>query len=82
MGELKQKRLACEEMLMLCAGVRTAGGRVRVRWEADSAATAMGQLAYFIEFLTLTGLWSSWRERRPLSCTSPNAPSRADVLGT
>ena len=41
----------------------------------------MGQLAYFIEFLTLTGLWSGWQDRCPLSCTSPNAPSKADVLG-
>ena len=50
MGELKQKRLACEEMLMLCAGVRTAGGRVRVRWEADSAATAMGSWRTSLNF--------------------------------
>ena len=33
---------------MSCSGVQTAGGRVQVRWEADSAATPMGQLAYFI----------------------------------
>jgi hypothetical protein len=42
----------------------------------------MGQLAYFIEFLTLTGLWSGWQDRCPLSYTSPNAPDKADVLGT
>jgi hypothetical protein len=82
MGESKSKRLKADEMLMSCAGVQTAGGRVQVRWEADSAATPMGQLAYFIEFLTLTGLWSGWQERCPLSYVSPNAPSKADVLGT
>ena len=82
MGESKFKRLRSEEMLMTCAGVQTAGGRVQIRWEADSAATPMGQLAYFIEFLTLTGLWSDWQDRCPLSYTSPNAPSKADVLGT
>ena len=81
MGESKLKQLKADEMLMSCAGVQTAGGRVRVRWEADSAATPMGQLAYFIEFLTLTGLWSGWQQRCPLSYTSPNAPSKADVLG-
>ncbi|MDR0634723.1 MAG: hypothetical protein LBF91_07070 [Azoarcus sp.] len=54
MGGSKLKRLQGEEMLMSCAGVQTAGGRVQVRWEAGSAATPMGQLAYFIEFLTLT----------------------------
>lgn len=57
-------------------------GRVRVRWESGSAATPMGQLAYFIEFLTLTGLWSRWQESCPLSYASPNAPGKADVLGT
>ena len=82
MGESKRGRLQEEEMLMSCAGVRTASGRVQVRWEADSAATPMGQLAYFIEFLTLTGLWLGWQEGCPLSYTSPNAPSKVDVLGT
>jgi Transposase DDE domain len=82
MGELKLKRAKSEEMLMSCAGVQTAGGRVQVRWESESAATPMGQLAYFIEFLTLTGLWSRWQEGCPLAYTSPNAPSKADVLGT
>ena len=42
----------------------------------------MGQLAYFIEFLTLTGLWSRWQEGYPLPYVSPNAPTKADVLGT
>ena len=52
---------------------------MQVRWESQSAATPMGQLAYFIEFLTLTGLWSRWRDSCPLSYVSPNAPSKADV---
>jgi hypothetical protein len=42
MGESKLKHLQREEMLLSCAGVQTAGGRVRVRWETDSAATPMG----------------------------------------
>ena len=42
----------------------------------------MGQLAYFIEFLNLTGLWSRWLESCPLAYTSPNAPGEAEVLGT
>ena len=82
MGESKLKRAKHEEMLMSCAGVETAGGRVQVRWESDSAATPMGQLAYFIEFLTLTGLWSRWQESCPLTYVSPNAPTKAEVLGT
>lgn len=42
----------------------------------------MGQLAYFIEFPGLTGLWSRWQDICPLTFASPNAPSEADVLGT
>ncbi|HXV11373.1 MAG TPA: transposase [Burkholderiales bacterium] len=82
MGESKSKRDRDETMLLSCAGVQTAGGRVQVRWEQGSAATPMGQLAYFIEFLTLTGLWSRWQEGFRLAYRSPNAPSKADVLGT
>jgi len=57
-------------------------GRVRVRWANESASTPMGQLAYFIEFLNLTGLWSRLNTDCPLEYKSPNAPSKADVLGT
>ena len=81
MGESKLKRLRALESVMPSA-VQTAGGRVQVRWETESAATPMGQLAYFIEFLTLTGLWSGWQEGYPLVYASPNAPSKAEVLGT
>ena len=82
MGEAKLKLAKREEMLLSCAGVQTMAGRVQVRWESGSAATPMGQLAYFIEFLNLTGLWSRWLESAPLSYASPNAPSKAEVLGT
>ena len=77
MGESKLKRLVREEMLMACSGVQTMAGRVQVRWETESAATPQGQLAYFIEFLSLTGLWSRWLESCPLTHTSPNAPTKA-----
>ncbi len=82
MGESKLKLAKREEMLLSCAGVQTMAGRVQVRWETESAATPMGQLAYFIEFLHLTGLWSRWLESCPLAYTSPNAPTKAEVLGT
>ena len=82
MGEAKLKLARCEEVLLSCAGVQTMAGRVQVRWEAESASTPMGQLAYFIEFLNLTGLWSRWVESCPLVYTSPNAPTKVDVLGT
>ena len=82
MGEAKLKLAQRAEELLSCAGVQTMAGRVQVRWESESAATPMGQLAYFIEFLNLTGLWSRWLESCPLSYASPNAPSKAEVLGT
>jgi hypothetical protein len=82
MGESKLKLAKRKEMVLTCAGVQTMAGRVQVRWDTESTATPMGQLAYFIEFLTLTGLWSRWLESCPLSYTSPNAPSKAEVLGT
>jgi hypothetical protein len=44
-----------EAMLWSCAGLQTMAGRVQVRWESGNA---IGQLACFMEFLTLTGLWS------------------------
>jgi hypothetical protein len=83
MGESKLKLAKGEEMLLSCAGVQTMAGRVQVRWETESAATPMGQLAYFIEFLNLTGLWSRWLKKScPLAYSSPNAPTKAEVLGT
>jgi hypothetical protein len=82
MGESKLKRAKQAETRMICAGVQTIAGRVQVRWESKSAATPMGRLAYFIEFLTLTELWSRWQKSCPLTYNSPNAPSKADVLGT
>ena len=82
MGESKLNLSKREEMLLSCAGVQTMAGRVQVRWDSESTATPMGQLAYFIEFLTLTGLWSRWLEGGPLNYSRPNAPSKAEVLGT
>ena len=75
MGESKRKRIRAEEALQHCAGVQTPAGKIQVRWETSSAATPMGQLAYFIEFLGLTGLWSRWKETCPLTYSSPNAPA-------
>ena len=82
MGEGRRRLAQRENALLACARVQTVAGKVQVRWETESAATPLGQLAYFIEFLHLTGLWSRWQEDCPLSYTSPNAPTTADVLGT
>ena len=82
MGNAKLALERQQKSLVPSTEVQTAAGRVRVRWETDSASTPMGQLAYFIEFLTLTGLLSRWQKDCPLDYHSPNAPSISDVLGT
>ena len=82
MGESKLSRRQSDLELASGVELQTVGGRVNVRWDANSAATPMGQLAFLIEFLTLTGLWQRWKDECPLFYTSPNAPSHDNVLGT
>jgi hypothetical protein len=62
--------------------VATPGGRLHVHWDEEASATALGQLAFFAEFLEVSGLFARWVERCPLAYTSPNAPTVRDVLGT
>lgn len=62
--------------------VVTPGGRIQVRWGTKSNATAMGQLAFFAEFLEVAGLFERWVQQCPLQYSSPNAPKVRDVLGT
>src|SRR5438045_59432 len=44
--------------------------------------TPLGQLPFFIEYLKQGGLFDGWVAGCPLSLTSPNAPSKRDILGT
>jgi len=60
----------------------TPGGRLHVRWDDEASATALGQLAFFAEFLEVSGLFARWVELCPLAYTSPNAPTVRNVLGT
>ena len=60
----------------------TPGGRYQVRWDEGGSATAMGQLAFFAEFLEVSGLFERWVTDCPMAYTSPNAPETKDVLGT
>jgi len=62
--------------------VATPGGRFQVRWDEGGSATALGQLAFFAEFLEVSGLFARWKAGCPLNYTSPNAPEVVDVLGT
>ncbi len=82
MGEARRKQeLARREVADAC-GLELPAGKVRVIWDQRAAATPLGQMPYFIEFLHLSGVWQRWLGDCPLSYTSPNAPSKADVLGT
>lgn len=62
--------------------VQTPGGNFQVQWSSQGQATAMGQLAFFAEFLHASGLFDHWLSSCPLRYTSPNAPKVRDVLGT
>lgn len=62
--------------------VDTFGGRIHVEWDPQSAVTPLGQLPFFIEFLKLGNLLDPWIDECPLYMSSPNAPSKRDVLGT
>jgi hypothetical protein len=62
--------------------VETPGGRMHVQWEEDPGISPHGILAYFIEFLETSGIWQEFVARCPLTYTSPNAPKKAEILGT
>jgi len=62
--------------------VETPGGMFHVQWEEDPGISSHGMLTYFIEFLQISGIWQEFVDRCPLTYTSPNAPTKAEVLGT
>lgn len=62
--------------------VTTPGGQLQVRWDEVGSATALGQLAFFAEFLEVSGLFERWVGGCPMNYSSPNAPEVRDVLGT
>ena len=55
--------------------VDTTGGRFHVRWDEGGSATALGQLAFFSEWLEAVGLFSRWVEKCPLGYPAPMHPS-------
>jgi hypothetical protein len=60
----------------------TFAGRVPVEWDETAPVTPFGQLPFFIDFLKQAGLFDVWVADCPLSFTSPNAPTKRDLLGT
>jgi hypothetical protein len=59
----------------------TFGGRVHVEWDSRGLVTPLGQLPFFIEYLKQAGLFAGWVADCPLTFSSPNAPSKRDLLG-
>ena len=89
LGAVKAVAAACQEAIGTVVTpaeqpmrVQTPGGVFSVRWDERGSATALGQLAFFAEYLEATGLFEHWLKSCPLSYTSPNAPKLVDVLGT
>jgi DDE family transposase len=60
----------------------TFAGRVHVEWDDTAPVTPLGQLPFFIDFLKQGGLFDAWVADCPLVLTSPNAPTKRDLLGT
>jgi len=62
--------------------VDTYAGPVHVEWDPDAAVTPLGHLAFFAEYLKVSGRFDALVADCPLFYTSPNAPSKRDVIGT
>src|SRR5664279_3253628 len=60
----------------------TFAGHVHVEWDPAAPVTPFGQLPFFIDYLKQAGLFDAWVADCPLSLTSPNAPTKRDLLGT
>ena len=82
MGEAKHKREILIKDIAQAIGVETMKGRIHVKWDTSSSVTPYGQMAFFIEFLKLTGLYERWLEDCPLCYAGPNGSPTADILGT
>jgi hypothetical protein len=70
------------EQMVEALGLETASGPLKVRWDGKAQSSILGQMAFFIEFLTVTGLFDQWVADCPLNYKSPNGSSRRDLLGT
>src|ERR1700746_3412863 len=60
----------------------TFAGRIHGEGDGSATVTPLGQLPFFIEYLKQAGLFDGWVAGCPMHFTSPNAPSKRDVLGT
>jgi hypothetical protein len=62
--------------------VDTYAGPVQVEWDPDASVTPLGHIAFFIEYLKLSGRFDALVADCPVVYRSPNAPRKRDLLGT
>jgi hypothetical protein len=79
---LGEEKTRGEEVESASVFVDTYGGRVQVQWDREAAATPLGQLPFFIDFLKTAELFNLWVEECPLMYGSNHAPEKVEVLGT
>lgn len=82
MGEAKRRAQTAVSAITQAVGVEAPNGRLHVRWDGQSAAPPFGQMAFFLEFLHLTGLSPRWQTACPLNDSGPHGSRREDILGT
>ena len=82
MGEANSRALVARQHVIEVLGLQTASGQIKVRWDDNGQTTAQGQMVFFIEFLTATGLFDRWVGDCPLNYKSPNGSTPRDILGT
>ena len=82
MGEAKIKARTRVAQAVDTMVVSTGGGRMHVRWDETAQATRHGQLVFFAEFLSASGVFDQWVQTCPLVYRSGNALAKRDVLGT
>ena len=73
---------AVREVAREAVKLDTFGGPVHVEWDPDAAATPLGHLAFFAEYLKVSGRFDALVADCPLHYASPNAPSKRTILGT
>lgn|SRR5574342_86619 len=82
MGEARRRELVARQQVVEVLGLQSASGQLKVRWDDKAQATVLGQMAFFIEFLTATGFFDQWVGDCPLNYKSPNGSTPRDILGT
>ena len=82
MGEAKRWSNVVVRDVVEVLVVDIVGGRVQVRWNTHRTATPFGQLAFFVEYLNLTGLYRRWEKECPLQYAGPHGSRTEDIIGT